>query len=457
MKQTNKSYINLEHFHWLLLIFISIILGILHFLVNPLIIIISIIGILTIIITFKYPMFGLIGYLIIFLMRPAEMFPAINPFRIELLIGIMVVLSVILHQKIKTGKVTLPNDRISLALIGFLVAISLSFFTSYEKTVTIETAIRFIKIIVFFYLIISIINTKKRFITFMITFLLLITFITLDAFINYLSGNFAHSMNVDRLTGSTSAGGQANSLGATIVFSIPLILATVSYYKNYFMKFALICLSIFMTTQFVITASRSALLAFIGFLIVGISYSKQKLLNFILVGIFMIIGWYILPQQYQDRYMKFSEVGEDINEVSSGRWEIWLSGIKMIPANPIFGVGAGAFMWACSSGEFGPPRHMQSHNLYIQIISTMGIIGVMSWLFFIVSTFKILRWLSQLKHCSESYWIILYSKSFIMVYVALLISGMFGHNLYRYTWYMLAGLSVAMSNIRQLEYKRIEQ
>jgi len=456
MKDTNKQFINYRQINWLFLILLSVVTGILSIFVNPIFIIAAIIGLINIFLIFKYPMYGLIGYLIIFLIRPAEMYPALALIRPELLIGIMIIIAVILHQKFKLGTVTIPIDRISLSIIGILIAISLSFFTSYEKSVTKEIAINFIKIIVFFYLIISLITTEKRFIVFIVTFLCLMTYIASDAYIQYLSGNFTHTMNVDRLTGSTSAGGDANSLGATLVLSIPIILASANYFNNFFVKIPFYILSLFMSTMVVITASRSALLALLGIIFAGIYYSKHKVLNFIIAIILIIIGWFLLPQQYQDRYMLFSEVDENMNEVSSGRIDIWKAGVRMIPANPILGVGAGAFRWAYASGEYGPPQFMQSHNLYIQLASSMGIVGVTAWLFFIITFLKKMKWLSHIKHTSESYWMIFFSKSFIIVIAGLLISGMFGHNLYRYTWYMLAGLTVAMSNIYLSEYSKNE-
>ena len=68
-----------------------------------------------------------------------------------------------------------------------------------------------------------------------------------------------------------------------------------------------------------------------------------------------------------------------------------------------------------------------------------------------------MKWLSRIRTSSEFYWINLFSKSFIIVIIGLLISGVFGHNLYRYTWYMLAGLTLAMFNIWHEKYSKIEQ
>lgn len=452
MKQTGQRYISFTHLGWIMLIGLSVFMGLASVYVDAIFLIVGVVGLLNVFLIIKYPMWGLILYVIIFLMRPGEMFPAIAALRPELLIGVLVVVTLILHQRILSGGFNVPYDRISLSLVAILIAIGLSFFTSFEKTETKNIVIVFVKLIVFYYLIISLVTTRQRFMAFIVTYLFCIAYMAVDAFGMYLSGAFVHTMNVDRLTGSTSAGGDPNALGATLVVSIPLILATAAYYRNFFVKLIMAGLALLMTVCMVITASRSALLAFFGLIAVGIYQSKHRALNSFLVIIILIIGWFLLPQQYHDRYMRFSEVGDNLNDVSSGRVDIWLSGIRMIPTNPITGVGAGAFAWACSSGEFGPPRFMQSHNLYIEIISSMGIIGVIAWLFFILTLFKKLKWLSQLKHTAESRWISIFSRAFVVTLIALLISGVFGHNLYRYTWFMIAGLTIALSNIWYSEF-----
>lgn len=456
MRQISQQYIRPKHLGWASLVVLSIIMGTAAQNVDAIFLIVGIIGLFNVLLIIKYPMWGLILYVTIFLLRPGEMFPVIAALRLELLLGVLVVVSLIIHQRIILGRINVPYDRISLSLVAILIAIGISFFTSFEKTETKDIAIVFIKLIVFYYLIISLVTTRKRFMAFIVTYLFCIGYMAIDAFGLYLSGSFVHTMNVDRLTGSTSAGGDPNSLGATLVVSIPLILATAVYYRNFIVKLTMTGLGLLMIVCMVITASRSALLAFFGLVAVGIHQSKHRTLSFMAVIAILIIGWLLLPQQYRDRYMRFSEVGDDMNDVSSGRLDIWLSGIKMIPSNPVTGVGAGAFAWACGSGEFGPPRFMQSHNLYIEIISSMGIVGVAAWLFFILTLFKKLKWLSHREYADESRWISIFSRAFIVTLVALLISGVFGHNLYRYTWYMVGGLTLAMSNIWCDEYAHEE-
>jgi O-antigen ligase len=120
----------------------------------------------------------------------------------------------------------------------------------------------------------------------------------------------------------------------------------------------------------------------------------------------------------------------------------------MIVDRPVLGVGAGAFSAAAGSKEFGYSRYMQAHNLYIQLLATTGIVGFVVWFAFIFHLTKRLRWfIRRVRDSAELKWASLYSYGFVVAMVALFTSGFFGHNLYRYTWYMMAGLTVAMMGI----------
>ena len=143
--------------------------------------------------------------------------------------------------------------------------------------------------------------------------------------------------------------------------------------------------------------------------------------------------------------MRFGEVSEDSNDVSSGRWEIWQAGMKMIIARPVLGVGAGAFPWAYASGQFGPARFMEPHNVYIQVAATTGVIGTALWVTFLVALFKSLKRIAATaRYRPEVGWAMPYRNGLLLVLIGLMVAGMFGHSLFRYTWYMAAAMTVAL-------------
>ena len=447
MPRIEGQFVGSRHLMWFLLAAICVAAGIASLYLNSFIIIAAIFLLLNVVLVMKYPMWGLLAYLVIFLMRPGEVFPALAPLRVELLTGIFVMVAVILQQKLIEKRVTFPSDKITISLVALLAVMCLTIFVSYEKSYTFQTIQDFIKLIIFYYLIVTIVNTRKNFVTFVSVFLIMITYIAYDAFKMYLAGGFIHTMNVDRLYGSTSAGGDPNTLASTLASTIPFVIASGYYFRNVFIKILLFVLAAFMAGLITITASRGGMIAFLGVVLGGIAFSRHKFVAIVALVIVLSAGWTVLPDQYKERYETLGDV-EDIDQTSSGRWEIWKSGFNMIVNRPILGVGAGAFVTANGSGDFGPPRFMQSHNLYIQVFATTGIIGFAVWLAFIFNVIQKLRVLrNKVAAIAKLRWIRVYSTSFAVSLIALFISGMFAHNLYRYTWYMMAALIVVLSNL----------
>jgi len=445
MPQFERQFITKTHVWWFSLIMFCAVCGILAVFVNAMFLIATVFLIVNVILILKYPIWGLLSYLIIFLMRPGEMFPALAPLRVELLTGLLVILSLVLHQKYKTGKILLPRDNITLSLAAFLVVMCLTIFVSYEKSRTAQTIQDFIKLMIFYYLIVSVIDSRPKFVAFVTTFLLLIAYIAFDAFKMYAAGAFIHTMGVDRMSGSTSAGGDPNSLANTLASTIPFVVASAIYFKNYFVKFLLFLLALAMAVLITITASRGGLVAFLGVIGGFIFFSNKKVVLTVAVAVLLMVGWTALPDQYKQRYKTMTEL-EDIDQTSSGRWDIWVNGSHMIINHPILGVGAGAFAWANSSGDFGRPMFMQAHNLYIQILATTGLVGFFVWFIFIFNFSKNLRYLmNKVRGRPEHRWIRVYAVSFAICMISLFISGLFAHSLYRYTWYMMAGLTAVLT------------
>jgi O-antigen ligase len=155
-------------------------------------------------------------------------------------------------------------------------------------------------------------------------------------------------------------------------------------------------------------------------------------------------GWMVLPDQYKSRYETMLDDSRDADEVSSGRIAIWENGIRMFVARPVYGVGANAFRAANRSGEYGPPQDMQPHSLYIQLFATMGLVGAVVWFWFLGN---MIRNLVKARPpnteeaaegddgmADDNQWFDIIRQGMLGTIVGLLVSGFFGHSLYRYTW-----------------------
>ncbi len=447
MAITDKELITKNQLIWAAAIFLAVASGISVSYINPVYIIVGLLMLVNIFFIIKNPFWGLLCYLFVLIYRPGEVYSALAPVRLKLVLGVLVLVLIVVHQKIKFGKLSLPADKITLTLLAFLFIMLLSVFSSFEKTETLLSCKEFVKVFIFYFLIISLVTTRKKFIAFISLYCLMIGKIAFDAFYSYFSGNYITTMGIDRIYGQTSAGGDPNALAATMAITIPIVFASGIYFKNLYLKFSLFALSLAMVTLIAITGSRGGLLAFVGILIGGFIYTKHKAIALVAVALLIVGGWFVLPEQYQDRYLTMFNV-EEANQTSSGRLEVWRAGAKMIVDRPLLGVGAGAFSWAAGSGSYGISKYIQAHNLVIQIAATTGIFGLMIWLFFLYNFVARLKQIAvQAGKKIKGRWASVYSKAFVVSLIALFIAGLFGHNLYRYNWYMLAALTLALGNI----------
>lgn len=110
----------------------------------------------------------------------------------------------------------------------------------------------------------------------------------------------------------------------------------------------------------------------------------------VLAAIFLGLLW-VGPDRLAERLASGSLTGTDGGETffTSRGW-IWRDSWAMIKANPLFGVGIGAFETAFPqySHSDGSLVVGQSHNDYLQVLADAGIIGGLIALWFIVAVFR---------------------------------------------------------------------
>jgi len=105
------------------------------------------------------------------------------------------------------------------------------------------------------------------------------------------------------------------------------------------------------------------------------------------VGIFWIGADPLISRVNQGQLSSGDPLKESF--FSSRGW-IWRDTISMIGANPVLGVGLGAYETAFSmySKSDGSLRVPQAHNDYFQVVADCGIVGGLIALWFIISVFR---------------------------------------------------------------------
>jgi len=408
-----------------------------------------ILGIPTLLLIVRYPFVGLLLYLGIFLYRPGETYLVLAPLRLEFLLGGFLLIVAVVQQRLRTGTVLLPSDRITLFLALFFGAMAISLFASYEKTITMETCRDFGKTLVFFLLIVFLVDSPRKLYAFLFTYSLMTIKIAADSLIAFYSGTVMTVHGVDRIIGATSAGGDPNTLATTMVVSLPLVFVTGRWSRRLVPKGVMYGSCGLMLVLIALTGSRGGVLALLSLLLFATVLLRQRTVIIVASLVVLPLVWNILPTEYKERYQG-TVAAKTLDEASSGRWEIWKGGLNMIVSRPLTGVGAGAFSWAGGSRQFGSAGYMQAHNLFIDIAATTGLIGLTVWLLFLGTMVHRLFLFRGSPVVVPGYPKKIISQGLLLCLSALLISGLFGHNTYRYHWYLIAALTVVMMRDKQM-------
>jgi O-antigen ligase len=106
----------------------------------------------------------------------------------------------------------------------------------------------------------------------------------------------------------------------------------------------------------------------------------------VVVAILYATSMMIDPWEILDSFQQLFEPDSRARDELS-RWEMWRDTWPMFLANPIFGVGLGAFATAFTGYTSGTGRTMvvnQAHNDYLQFLAEGGLIGALLGLLFLV-------------------------------------------------------------------------
>ncbi len=191
-----------------------------------------------------------------------------------------------------------------------------------------------------------------------------------------------------------------NDFGCYLVGLIPFALIQI-FIKRKRKIFNLFYLGLFslLTVCLLLTVSRGAWFAFIGLMFFLSLWIRTLALVFgvLIIGIIAlapVFNVYIRDRLHN--FFTFTDVG------SSDRRYIWESGWKMFLSKPLIGVGIGTFMFNFKSFvDPSFPYIAYAHNCYLQMLAEIGLIGLGSFLLFLV--FYFIKGITVIKKTARGY------------------------------------------------------
>lgn len=397
----------------------------------------------------RWPFLGLLFYLLIFLLRLGELVPALAPLRMERIVGMLTLGSLLLAQVMRDGKLSFDRSRMTKRFLFLLFAAIASVPTSYWVMGSKEGVNNFLKLFIFYLLIVQLVDTRRKFLTFVFVYGALIAYIAAQSTGAYLAGSLLVAQGIERAIGVTSAGGGPNELGATMACTIPLFLLLGLQGRLGMWRWLFLGAALLFAFTLATTGSRSGLVGFMAAVGYLVWTSRHRLVLGVAAFVVLSVAYVLLPDQYQTRYSTMAQ--STLDGSSQERLKVWGKGLRMVVDRPITGVGVNAFQTANAFGYSGGARRswLESHSLYVQVPAEMGLLGAFAFFGLLYEMMRTNRRLRSRLVGDEDTWRLesLVLKGMFAGAIALLFTGIWGHSMMRYTWYVFAALCVALSRI----------
>lgn len=386
----------------------------------------------------KYSIF--LAYTVVFLARLGETFHL----RIELILAVVLIVLVISDSNmIKRLKNAMKTSE-GKAFLGFLFAILLSIPTSYYPTKSIFCLLDFMKYTVFAVMVVAFLTTHLRIKAFLWVYSLCMAYVAFPPFLEHLAGSGVYQ-GVHRVFGALTFYKNPNVLGITLVQTLPFVYYLFFSQKpkaRFICRGALIAMGGLFIAVTIFTGSRGAFISIVV-LILGTWWilSKNKVLGLLVMIVFCICLFVLMPEEYRQRQGTIVEMSAD-DKTFQGRIDNVKNALVMLSKHPINGVGVGCFQnanWRLFQ------NHYWAHNLFAELAGELGLVGLITWSLFIILLFKKTTMIrkSLIKYGDENNHLLL-ANVLKLSLVVQLANGISQHVLYLFLIYVVAALIFAV-------------
>jgi O-antigen ligase len=418
------------------------------------------------IVIFLSPFAGLLLYMSWFMVRPQEFIIGLGgTLPLERILALAAIGSSILHLKLLKPR-QLISSPITHALLAFLAVNYLSLASSIWKTNTLDTANELGKGIIFYYLMIILIDDSNKLRKSLWLFLLCTAWIAGSSIYNYYTNPY-YAQGIHRATSLTLTYGDPNATASSLARAMPFLFALLGLTRGWWQRIVLVSFLALYLMAIVFTGSRAGVVqVVVAFLLVGL-FSRRRWLVLPLCFLILTLAWVLTPAEYQKRYKTTLAFAGDLesgrqpkDESAYGRIVGWKVSVQIFKDHPILGVGAGNFaaaFWGLNYSYEGRKGWFQPHNLPGQLISELGTLGAISFLFL---NFTIVRTARAVRHTLRSLRSppalpLAVSQAVLMTLILLFVGGFSAHNLYSYSWYMAGAFAVVSLRLARQDQKDV--
>lgn len=378
----------------------------------------------------------MMGYLFLIMYRPAEVWPVLDPLRLELCY-MLVAGTVWLVASNKR----LPINGLVLAVAGMVAAVLVCCLASPWVGDCLDSVAPWFKLQVFFLMLITAVDDERSLKQLIATWLVVMGLYMLHSTWEFHCGRHVSRMGISRMVGVDLTNSDPNSFSAMILLSlvfVPVFWRTCSdrqirWLLTGFVLLAMLCITL--------TGSRTAFVILGVFFLATAWNTPWRTRALLALALLAPVGFLALPDDLQARFETIvnPDAGPaNARQSTQGRIDGFEIGMRLWGSNLATGIGPGA--WLLATG-----RKIRAHNLPGQLAGEMGTLGVVAFLTLLLAfaiTYRHIRRVYREHPEWERDFRYYLTGALGLGTCFLLLFGFAGHNLFRPQWILYSAFLI---------------
>ena len=391
----------------------------------------------------------------ILLLTPQTYIPALKVVRIALLAGGVAIAVHVVDATVRRRTVMTASPEVATALTLLawaILTIPLSYWPGASVSMLTD---QYLKAVVFFWLIATLVTTRERLHALGWTFVLCSIPIAIVALKNFASGVYVTSQDnvVQRIAGLSGLTGNPNDLALTLNLFIP-IAAALFFISRAWAPRAVAALALMLSIPAVIvTFSRAGFLTLGAIAVMGlfVAVRRRAAAPVVVVLLAGAIAVPFLPAGYLARLNTITNIEADRTGSAQGRWEDIHLAVRVTAANPVIGVGLGQDLLALDEVR-ERPTWRSVHNAFLQYSVDLGLPGLLLFLGLVIASFRSARMVKRRAARTPGMRDLRIIASGVQIaLVAFLVGASFAPIAYQFYFFCVAGLAVALKSAFRTE------
>ncbi|HMJ83011.1 MAG TPA: O-antigen ligase family protein [Vicinamibacterales bacterium] len=393
---------------------------------------------------------GLVAFTAILLLTPQTMVPVLKTLRIALLAAGVSILAHMLDTTIRRQPIVRSRREIVIAfalLIWAAITIPFSYWPSGSVALLSD---QYLKAVIFFWLIATLVTTRQRLRTFAWALVLCSIPVAIIGLQHFRSGEFLYTgvTGVKRIAGYSGLSGNPNDLALTLNLIIPIAGALFALSRGAVARSLAAAALILGMATVIVTFSRAGFLTLsaIGVLSVVFFVKRRAPAAAAVIVIATMTVVPLLPAGYLERLNTITDIEADPTGSAQGRWADYQVAARLVAANPIVGAGIGQDILALDRVR-GRATSRSVHNAYLEYAVDLGLPGLLLFLWLLVASFRSARRVEKRTSTEPSMRDLSVLASGVQIaLVAFAVAAVFHPIAYQFYFFCVAGLAVALRN-----------